>query len=126
MLFKSFVPMNNFSAIHNFFTGSGKSESFFFFTDNKAFVLKTLKKKEKDLLFNDQLLENYYVYMKSNKKSFLSKFYGIYSIKMENMEEITCYIMNNLVGLDFADVTRIYDLKGSKLGRKVNLNEVEQ
>ena len=63
--------------------------------------------------------------MKSNKKSFLSKFYGVFTIKMENMGEITCYIINNLVGLDFADVTRIYDLKGSKLGRKVNLADIE-
>jgi hypothetical protein len=38
------------------------------------------------------------------------------------MGEITCCIMNNLMGMDFLNIERIYDLKGSKLGRKVKLN----
>jgi hypothetical protein len=33
--------------------------------------------------------------------------------------------MNNLVGLDFENVIRIYDLKGSTLGREVELSEEE-
>jgi 1-phosphatidylinositol-4-phosphate 5-kinase len=49
-LFQSFAPLHNLQAIHNFFTGSGKSSSFFFFSDNKAFVLKTLKDSEKKLM----------------------------------------------------------------------------
>jgi hypothetical protein len=44
---------------------------------------------------------------------------------MANMGEITCYIMNNLVGLDFIEVNRIYDLKGSTYGRKVELSQEE-
>lgn len=51
MLFNSFAPIHNITAIHNFFTGSGKSQSFFFFSDNKAFVLKTMRESEKKLLF---------------------------------------------------------------------------
>jgi hypothetical protein len=51
-LFNSFAPLHNIQAIHNFFTGSGKSSSFFFFSDNKAFVLKTLKESERKLLFD--------------------------------------------------------------------------
>ena len=46
LLFESFVPIHNIQSIHNFFTGSGKSSSFFFFSDNKQFVLKTLKDSE--------------------------------------------------------------------------------
>jgi hypothetical protein len=49
-LFQSLAPLHNIQAIHNFFTGTGKSQSFFFFSDNKAFVLKTLKESEKKLL----------------------------------------------------------------------------
>jgi len=55
-LFKSFVPIHNVQAIHNFFTGTGKSSSFFFFSDNKAFVLKTLKETEKRLLLEGGIL----------------------------------------------------------------------
>ena len=50
MLFNSFAPLHNIQAIHNFFTGTGKSSSFFFFSDDKTFVLKTLKESEKKLL----------------------------------------------------------------------------
>jgi hypothetical protein len=97
-LFKSFAPVFNFQAIHNFFTGSGKSSSFFFFTDNKSFVLKTLKESEKKLLLESNVLENYYEYVKQNKKSYLSAYYGVYTIRIKNMSEITCFIMDNLLG----------------------------
>lgn len=50
-LFESFAPINNKQAINNFFTGAGKSNSFFLFTDDKRFVLKTLKDTEFELLF---------------------------------------------------------------------------
>ena len=62
----------------------------------------------------------------SNKKSLLTKFYGIYKIKIPHLTEVTCCIMNNLVGLDFPNVTRIYDLKGSTFGRKVELSFEEK
>jgi hypothetical protein len=64
--FKSFAPLHNIQAIHNFFTGSGKSSSFFFFSDNKAFVLKTLKESEKKLLFEQGVLGSYYRHLKGN------------------------------------------------------------
>ncbi len=51
-LFNSLAPLHNMQAIHNFFTGKGKSSSFFFFSDNRVFVLKTLKESEKKLLFD--------------------------------------------------------------------------
>jgi hypothetical protein len=41
------------------------------------------------------------------------------------MTEVTLVIMDNLVGSDRPNVTRIYDLKGSTFGRKVNLSAEE-
>ena len=37
------------------------------------------------------------------------------------MQDITCYIMDNLLGKDFNNILRIYDLKGSTKGRSVTL-----
>jgi hypothetical protein len=65
-LFNSFAPLHNIQAIHNFFTGSGKSSSFFFFSDNKCFVLKTLKDSEKKLLLDQGFFEEYYDYIMSS------------------------------------------------------------
>jgi len=42
-LFQCFKPIENFEAIHNFSPGQGKSPSFFFFSDNKKLIAKTLK-----------------------------------------------------------------------------------
>jgi len=96
--FKSFIPLFNFQAIHNFFTGSGKSSSLFFFTDNKAFVIKTLKEEEWDLLMKENVLQNYYTYMMSNKESLLSKYYGIFTLTIPFMEPLHLIIMDNVVG----------------------------
>lgn len=98
LLFKSFAPIHNIQAIHNFFTGSGKSDSFFFFSDNKTFVLKTLKDSEKALLLEKGVLESYFDHMMSHDNSLLSRFFGVYTIKVKNMQDITCFIMDNLLG----------------------------
>jgi 1-phosphatidylinositol-4-phosphate 5-kinase len=124
-LFQSFIPIHNIQAIYNFFTGSGKSSSFFFFSDNKAYVLKTLKESEKSLLLDRGILENYYEYVMNNKETLLSKYFGVYTIKVPNMQDITCFIMDNLLGADYINIERIYDLKGSTFNRKVDLSEEE-
>ena len=61
--------------------------------------------------------------MMNSEDTFLSKFYGVYTIRVENMQEITCFIMDNLLGEDFMKIERIYDLKGSTVGRIVKLKE---
>jgi hypothetical protein len=69
-------------------------------------VLKTLKDSEKALLINPKtgLLEPYFNHMMNVEQSFLSRFYGVYTIRAENMEEITCFIMDNLLGSDFMNI----------------------
>ena len=97
-LFNSFAPIHNITAIHNFFTGSGKSQSFFFFSDNKAFVLKTMKESEKRLFLDQGVLDSYYNHVMESEGTYLSKIFGVYQIKVRSMQEITCYIMENLLG----------------------------
>jgi len=53
-LFNSFKPSNNSEGIFNFKTGGGKSPSFFFFTDDKKLMVKTLKSSEKEILFGSR------------------------------------------------------------------------
>lgn len=93
--------------------GSGKSASFFFYTENKKFVIKTLKEEELELLARKGILEKYYNHVHKHPDSLLSRFYGIYTVKIKFMKPINVIIMDNLMG-DHADwVTRVYDLKGS-------------
>lgn len=96
--FKSFAPSLNYQGIFNFFTGTGKSSSLFFFTDNKTYVVKTLKEDEKSLLLDSTLIRNYYLHMKENPNSMLSKFFGVYTIRPPMMNELHVIIMDNIVG----------------------------
>jgi len=57
---------------------------------------------------------NYYDYLMKNDQSLLSKIYGIYTLELAGMQNLTCFIMDNLFGKDYQNIERIYDLKGSK------------
>lgn len=39
-----------------------------------------------------------------NPNTLLSKYYGVYTIRVGNMADITCFIMDNLFGADFINI----------------------
>jgi len=82
IMLDSFAPNNNRTGMRNFQEGSGKSSSFFFFTDNKRFVIKTLKDSELKLLTKKGLLQKYAEHLASHPRSILTRFYGVYKIKI--------------------------------------------
>jgi hypothetical protein len=115
IMLKAFSPCNNFQAIHNFDAGSGASGSFFLFTDNKAFVLKTLKPSEEKILFgDDDILTTYFEHMMGEEETLLSRFYGAIKMKLSMMQEpISFIIMDSIINEDYMQIERLYDLKGS-------------
>lgn len=125
----AFTPSNNTQAIRNFQTGSGQSSSFFLFTDNKRFVLKTVKPSEEKLLFtkNSGILKNYFHYCVNNKRNLLSKLLGVYKVKLQMMKEpVVFVIMDSLIGKDYRRIERLYDLKGSSHKRLTKLTPEEE
>ena len=74
----------------NFKTGNGKSPSFFFFTDDKKFMIKTVKSSEMDILFskNENFLQKYFDYLQMDKEkpidSLLMKILGVYELHIGN------------------------------------------
>ena len=125
----AFSPLNNSQAIRNFQTGSGQSSSFFLFTDNKRFVLKTVKPSEEKLLFskNSGVLKHYFSYVVRNRKNLLSKLLGVYKVKLQMMEEaVTFVIMDSLIGPEFWRITQLYDLKGSSHKRFTQLTPEQE
>ena len=64
--------------------------------------------------------------MMNAKDTLLSRYYGVYTIKVKYMSEVTCFIMDNLIGKDLTNIERIYDLKGSTKGRRAKLVEPNQ
>ena len=77
-LMESFIPNLNMTGMFNFKAGTGKSPSFFFFSDNNLLMLKTLKESEKDIIFKKEFLHKYFLYIHQNPDTLLMKIYGIY------------------------------------------------
>ena len=99
------------------------------FTDNKKFVLKTVKPAEEKLLFGEKkgVLKPYFLHVISHPRNLLSKLLGIYKVKLQMMDEpITFVIMDSLIGPEFHRIERLFDLKGSSHKRLTKLTAEEE
>lgn len=100
---------------------SGKSGSFFYFTQDSKFVLKTIPREE--FKFMKKILRPYHEYLtQRNPDTLMSKIYGIHKVifhrKLGNLRKKYYFcIMDNLFNTRHKIDLR-YDLKGSTYGRK--------
>ena len=121
-LFKSLIPSQNFKGIHSFSTGSGRSPSFFFFAENKLILIKTLKGSEFKILMDGTFLPSYYKHIINNPNSLLSRYMGLYEIKINNQTPMFIFVTENMIGRDFNAIKRCYDIKGSSYMREVEIS----
>ena len=120
-IFNAFIPSNNPEGMKNFKTGGGKSPSFFFFTDDKKFMIKTLKKSEKEILLQKGFLEDYFSYLIKNPDSLLMKIFGIFELELGPNRFVDFLITENMINNDFSRIFRTFDLKGSLHGRETKI-----
>lgn len=92
----------------------GKSGSFFYFSRDYRFIIKTIRHSEHKFLLS--ILKDYYQYVRDNPHTLLSRFYGLHRVKLPRGKKIHFVIMNNLFP-PHKDVHETYDLKGSTVGR---------
>jgi len=102
----------------NWNNSGGKTGANFIKTHDQRFVFKQLEKKEFSMLLS--FVQEYFQYTfkayKANDPILLSKIYGIYEIQHENKSPLYYIAMENLFyGIE--NHTKVYDLKGSELGR---------
>ena len=98
---------------------TGKSGSLFYYTRDGRFIVKTISKKEYKFL--KKILTSYYNHIKNNPLSLLPKFLGCYKlIRKRNKKKYNIYfiVMINVFATS-NHIDKRYDLKGSKIGRKV-------
>jgi len=74
--------------------GAGASGSFFFFSYDKRFIIKTMSDTELKL-FKGRLGTNYFRYLEKNPKSLLARIYGIYTVNIENFEPVNLILMDH-------------------------------
>lgn len=88
----------------------GKSGSFFYFSRDYRFIIKTIHHSEHKFL--RKILKDYHTHIKSNPHTLLSRFYGLHRVKLPRGRKIHFLIMNNLFP-PHRDVHETYDLKVS-------------
>ncbi|EDQ99005.1 phosphatidylinositol phosphate kinase PIPK5 [Laccaria bicolor S238N-H82] len=93
----------------------GKSGSFFYFSRDYRFIIKTIRHSEHKFLLS--ILPQYFDHVKENPHTLLSRFYGLHRVKLPRGRKIHFVIMNNLFP-PHKDIHETYDLKGSTVGRE--------
>lgn len=91
-------------------------------------MLKTLKPSEETLLLGKNgILKKYVQYMLENPDSLISKIMGVYKVQLQMMEDpISFIVLDSLVGKEYHRIEKMFDLKGSKLGRESKLLESQK
>ena len=103
---------------------SGKSGSFFYYTSDGKFLLKTISRNE--FKFLKGILKNYHTYLTNdNPESLISKVYGLHKMifyrkKGKMSKKVYFSIMNNVFNTQ-RKIDYRYDLKGSTQGREVKI-----
>eukprot|EP00834_Sanchytrium_tribonematis_P008958 NODE_1317_length_1360_cov_0.987312.p1 type:complete len:407 gc:universal NODE_1317_length_1360_cov_0.987312:1338-118(-) len=98
----------------------GKSGSFFYFSHDYRFIIKTIHHVEHKLLL--KILPSYVEHVQKYPHTLLSRFFGLHRVKEPGGRKIHFVVMQNLFPPN-KDVHEIYDLKGSTFGRFVTENE---
>ncbi|KAF8069053.1 1-phosphatidylinositol-4-phosphate 5-kinase [Lyophyllum atratum] len=93
----------------------GKSGSFFYFSRDYRFIIKTIHHAEHAFLL--RILPRYYAHVQANPHTLLSRFYGLHRVKLPRGRKIHFVIMNNIFP-PHRDIHETYDLKGSTVGRE--------
>lgn len=92
----------------------GKSGSFFYFSRDYKYIIKTIHHAEHKFL--RKVLKDYYTHVQDNPNTLLSQFYGLHRVKMPYGKKIHFVVMNNLFP-PHRDIHTTFDLKGSTVGR---------
>ena len=102
-------------------TSEGKGGSFFYYTADQKFVIKTVSPEEKHLI--KRILKSYYEHLLAYPDSLIVRFYGLHGLRVKrdskfshHEEEVYFVVMGNLFNTPLK-VDRRYDLKGSWIGR---------
>lgn len=113
----SLSPDANRDSVFKAGESQGKSGSFFFFSHDKKFIIKTMTNS--DLSTFKKLFESYFTTVCTRQSSLLARIYGIYTIKMEEVEPVHLILMGNSKDSNDALIKNVFDLKGSEVNRLV-------
>ena len=100
----------------------GKSGSFFYFSRDYKYIIKTIHHAEHKLL--RKILREYYAHIEKYPNTLISQFYGLHRVKIPYGRKIHFVVMNNLFP-PHRDIHQTFDLKGSTIGRDFKEEDLE-
>ena len=122
-ILESLTPEKNRNNVFKAGEASGASGSFFFFSHDKRFVIKTMTKEEM-AFFRNRFQEGYFKHFEQNPNSLISRIYGIYTVKMRGQAPVHLMMLAHTLRIESTDkIERIFDLKGSTVKREVKLRK---
>ncbi len=97
----------------------GKSGSFFYFTRDFRYIIKTITEEEETFL--RKIAYKYYSHMQDNPDSVIVRLYGLHKVRLARLQRyIAVVVMENLFyNQENMRMHERYDLKGSTIGRRV-------
>jgi 1-phosphatidylinositol-4-phosphate 5-kinase len=101
----------------------GKSGSFFYFSRDYKYIIKTIHHAEHKLL--RKILRQYYDHVVEYPNTLISQFYGLHRVKIPYGRKIHFVVMNNLFP-PHRDIHQMFDLKGSTIGRDFKEEDLER
>ncbi|KAI9676844.1 MAG: Phosphatidylinositol-4-phosphate 5-kinase [Caeruleum heppii] len=101
----------------------GKSGSFFYFSRDYKYIIKTIHHAEHKFL--RKILWDYFNHVEENPNTLLSQFYGLHRVKIPYGRKIHFVVMNNLFP-PHRDIHQTFDLKGSTIGRELKEEQLEK
>lgn len=75
----------------------GKSGSFFYFSQDYRFIIKTIHRTEHDFILT--ILKDYYEHVKLNPHTLLSRIFGLHRVKQPGNKKIHFVVMGNVYNL---------------------------
>ncbi|PWA00890.1 hypothetical protein BB558_003027 [Smittium angustum] len=99
---------------------SGKSGSFFYYSQDLRFIIKTVSKTEHK--FMRTMLKDYYEFVRNNPNTLLSRIYGLHRIKQPQGKKLHFIVMNNIFPPSKL-IHEQFDLKGSFQGRRAKISK---
>ncbi|KAG1707177.1 hypothetical protein DVH05_026373 [Phytophthora capsici] len=91
----------------------GKSGAFFYFTEDRKYVVKTLTNEELKFLLS--ILPRYYKFMKDHPDTFMTRFFGCHGLTMYG--KTVFFVVMQSVFSTSLQIHERFDLKGSWVGR---------
>ncbi len=115
VMYNSLDPDANVDNAKKAGESTGKSGSFFFFSKDRKFIIKTMFDEELEIFMLS--IEKYFSHIKNNPNSLIARIYGLYQVKMKGIVPVNFILMANTIKCQNKKGLLTYDLKGSIINR---------